>query len=354
MADAAALRVEALDPSEPRAAAEHDAYVRAHPDGTPFHLSAWSRAIARALGHRPHLLVARAPGGTIAGVLPLMHLRHPLFGQNLVSTGFAVYGGPLAEGAQAHAALDAAAWDLAQRLGVRSLEYRNRSRLRPDWPAKSDVYATFIRPIEPTTEANLKAIPRKQRADVRKALDSDLEVRIGCTAADLATHFSVYAESVRNLGTPIFPRALFRCVAEAFGEDAEVLSVHWRGRPVASVFSLYHGHTVLPYWGGGTAEAVPSRANLMMYWALMEHARGRGCTSFDFGRSKVGTGPYAFKKNWGFEPSPLHYEFRLAEGASMPDLNPNSPKYRAMTRIWARLPLWLANRLGPPLARGLG
>ncbi len=354
MADAAPVRVEALDPADPRAADEHDRFVRDHPDGTPFHLSAWSRAIGRALGHRAYLLTARAPGGAIAGVLPLMHVRHPIFGQNLVSTGFAVYGGPLGEGARVHAALDAAAWQLAERLGVRSLEYRNRQRLRPDWPAKSDVYATFIRPIAPSAEANLKAIPRKQRADVRKAIDSALEVRIGSSEADLADHFAVYATSVRNLGTPVFPRALFREVAAAFGSDADVLTVRWRGRPVAAVLSLYHGQTVLPYWGGGTAEAVPSRANLMMYWALMEHARARGATSFDFGRSKLGTGPYAFKKNWGFEPSPLHYEFRLAEGATMPDLNPNSPKYRAMTRIWSRLPLWLANRLGPPLARGLG
>jgi FemAB-related protein (PEP-CTERM system-associated) len=354
MADAAPLGVEVLDLADARAVAAHDAFVRARTDSTPFHLSGWARAIRRALGHQPYLLAARGAGGGIAGVLPLTHVRHPLFGQNLVSTGFAVYGGPLADGAQAHVALDAAAWALAQRLGVKSLEYRNQARLRPDWPAKSDVYATFKRPIEATTEANLKAIPRKQRADVRKAIDSALEVRIGATPADLADHFAVYAASVRNLGTPVFPPALFSAVAAEFGADADVLTVRHAGRPVASVFSLYHGDTVLPYWGGGTAEAVPSRANLMMYWALIEHGRARGLGVFDFGRSKSGTGPFAFKKNWGFEPSPLHYEFRLAEGAAMPDLNPNSPKYRAMTRAWARLPLWLANRIGPPLARGLG
>lgn len=354
MADAAPLRVEALDPADLRAAQEHDAFVRARADGTPFHLSRWARAIRRALGHRAYLLVARGRGDAIAGVLPLTHVRHPLFGRNLVSTGFAVYGGPLADGAQAHAALDAAAWELAQRLGVRSLEYRNQARLRPAWPAKSDVYATFKRAIAATTDANLKAIPRKQRADVRKAIESDLAVRIGATPADLADHFAVYSASVRNLGTPVFPPALFRTVAEEFGPDADVLTVRHAGRPVASVLSLYHGAAVLPYWGGGTAEAIPTRANLLMYWALIEHGRARGLTLFDFGRSKLGTGPYAFKKNWGFEPSPLHYEFRLADGAAMPDLNPNSPKYRAMTKIWARLPLWLANRLGPPLARGLG
>lgn len=354
MADAAPLRVEALDPADARAAAEHDAFVRDRPDGTPFHLSAWARAIRRALGHRPHYLLARGPGGGVAGVLPLIHVRHPLFGRNLVSAGFAVYGGPLADGAPAHAALDSAAWALATRLGAKSLEYRNQARLRPGWASKSDVYATFKRAIEPTTDANLKAIPRKQRADVRKAIDGGLDVRIGSSPADLADHFAVYAASVRNLGTPVFPPALFRAVAAEFGPDADVLTVRHEGRRVASVFSLHHGDAVLPYWGGGTAEAVPSRANLMMYWALIEHARARGRTLFDFGRSKVGTGPYAFKKNWGFEPSPLHYEFRLADGAAMPDLNPNSPKYRAMTRAWARLPLWLANRLGPPLARGLG
>lgn len=352
-ARSAGIAVRALDMGDAAACARHDAWVRARAEGTPFHLTLWGSAVARGAGHIPHYLVAER-GGMIVGVLPLSQARSPVFGRSLASNTLAVYGGPLADDAATHAALDAAAWAHAQAIGVGVLEYRNQARLRPEWPAKSDVYATFKRALGANEDANLKAIPRKQRAEVRKSLDFGLETRIGRSRADLADHFRVYGTSVRNLGTPVFPRALFAAIMDAFDADADILTVYKDGKPLSSVLSLYHGGEVLPYYGGGLPEARTWRANDHMYWQLMEHARRRGCTSFDFGRSKFGTGPFAFKKNWGFEPAPLHYEFRLAEGEAMPDLSPNNPKYKAMIALWTRLPLWLANRAGPLVSRGLG
>jgi FemAB-related protein (PEP-CTERM system-associated) len=159
---------------------------------------------------------------------------------------------------------------------------------------------------------------------------------------------------VRNLGTPVFPRALFADVLDAFGDDADVLTVRKDGMPLASVLSVYHCQTVMPYWGGGTAAARTWRANDMMYFALMRHARERGCTAFDFGRSKTGTGPAAFKRNWGFEGVPLAYASRTAEGQAKRSINPLDPKYSLQVRLWQRLPLAVANRIGPLIARGLG
>ena len=141
---------------------------------------------------------------------------------------------------------------------------------------------------------------------------------------------------------------------DAFGEEADILTVRHAGRPVASVLSLYFGGAVMPYWGGGTAEARTWRANDLMYFALMRHARERGCRSFDFGRSKLGTGAFAFKRNWGFTAAPLAYATRAADGAAPRQINPLSPKYRLQVATWKRLPLGLANRLGPCIARGLG
>lgn len=345
--------VRALDLSSPQDRERHDTFVRERPDGTPFHLSAWGRAIADGTGQRPHYLIAEH-AGAIVGVLPLTHVRSPLFGASLISNAFAVYGGPIAESAAAHAALDAAAWRLAEQLGVPALEYRNQARLRPDWPAKADSYVTFRRPLSADSDANLKAIPRKQRAEVRKSLELGLDVRIASDERARAQHFAVYAESVRNLGTPVFPKRLFDALIAHYGPEADILTVSKDGTPIASVLSLYFRDAVLPYYGGGTRAARGLRANEHMYWMLMEHARERGCTSFDFGRSKAGTGAYAFKKNWGFEPTPLTYEFRLAPGRSMPDVNPLNPKYKLMIETWSRLPLWLANRVGPLLSRGLG
>ena len=193
-----------------------------------------------------------------------------------------------------------------------------------------------------------------QRAEVRRALGFDLEVRVGRDARDRADHYRVYSESVRNLGTPVFSRKLFNAVLDNFGDDADILTVLHDGTPVASVFSLYHRGAVMPYWGGGTWGARALRANDLMYFALMRHARERGCTSFDFGRSKFGTGAFAFKKNWGFEPAPLAYAVRTADGVEPRAVNPLNPKYRAKIAIWQRLPLGVANFVGPWIARGLG
>ena len=166
-------------------------------------------------------------------------------------------------------------------------------------------------------------------------------------------HHAVYATSVRNLGTPVFPRALFGAVLDGFGEDADILTVLDCGVPVASVLSLYHRGAVMPYWGGGTGAARHLRANDAMYFALMCHARERGCERFDFGRSKTGSGAYQFKRNWGFEPQALAYAAWTADGAAPRDADPTSPRYRAMIAAWKRLPLALANRIGPVIARGL-
>ena len=121
-------------------AARYDTFVRARADGTPFHLSAWGRAVAPGIGAKPRYLIAER-GGAVVGVLPLTATASPLFGKALVSNALAVYGGPLADNAETHAALDTAAWAMARRMGVRVLEYRDQARLRPGWAVKSDVYA---------------------------------------------------------------------------------------------------------------------------------------------------------------------------------------------------------------------
>ena len=316
------------------------AFVDAHPDATPFHLPAWSEAVERGCGQKALTLVAER-GGRIVGLLPLTEMRSPLFGSALVSTGFGVEGGVLGDEADA---LAEAAWVLAQSRGCRSVELRG-GPVPSRWERREGLYFAFARDLPHGEEAILKAVPRKQRAEVRRALGFDLEVEVG---RDLDAHYRVYAESVRNLGTPVFPRALFEAVLD--GMDADILTVRQEGRALASVLSLYFRGTVYPYWGGGTRAARAARANELMYFALMRHAAARGCTRFDFGRSKAGTGAFAYKKNWGFEPRPLVY---AAKGEAR-ETNPLSPKYRLQVALWKKLPLWAAIRLGPPIARGLG
>jgi len=330
-------------------ATEWNEFVRAQPDGTFFHLAEWGTAIQRAFGHPVYYLVAR-DGQEIKGVLPLGRVRSRLFGDTLISVPFGVYGGILSAEELAREKLTQAAQDLAARLGVDCLELRNRARMHDDWPHK-DLYVTFRREMDPDPESNLKRIPRRQRAMVRRGIKAGLTSVI----EENTDHFyPMYAESVRNLGTPVFSRKLFDTLRETFPDECQVLTVFNEGRPVTSVMSFFFRNEVLPYYGGGTAEARSVAANDFMYWELMRRACDRGIRLFDYGRSKRETGSYRFKKHWGFEPEPLFYECALVRAKTMPEVNPLNPKYAFFVRTWKRLPLVVANLLGPRISRSLG
>jgi FemAB-related protein (PEP-CTERM system-associated) len=284
----------------------------------------------------------------------LSEVRSPLFGNSMVSAGFGVGGGILAEDPASAQALAGAAWALAEEKGCTGLELRGGAVPDGPWRLNGEVYANFAADLPQGDEAILLAIKKRQRAEIRRSLSFGLTFTEGTAPAELDAHYRTYAASVRNLGTPVFPRALFEAMATEFGADAHILTAWKDGRPLSSVFSFFFKGSACPYWGGGTAEARQWRANEAVYYELMCRAARRGCARFDFGRSKVGTGPYAFKKNWGFEPAPLVYATRTADGVAPRQINPTSPKYRLQVAAWKRLPLWLANVLGPPIARGLG
>ena len=356
-----AMIVPEIAPADLADPGQRDAIARFlanHPATTAFHRLEWGEAIAEATGHRFVLLVAREvrQSDAITGLLPCHIVHSSLFGRALVSCGFAVDGGILAADRPTAEALAQAFWRLAASHSCPSAELRGgRLPADDDWTVRTDSYAGFAAPLaQGDDDARLNAVPRKQRAEIRKGLANALTVTIGRDGADRAAHYQVYAESVRNLGTPVFPRALFDAVLDRFGDDADILTVRDGERPLAGVISLYHRGTVMPYWGGGVWDARALRANEVMYYALMNHAAGRGCTRFDFGRSKFGTGAFAYKKNWGFAPEPLAYAVRSADGQPPRDVNPLSPKYRLQVAAWQRLPLPIANRLGPVIARGLG
>jgi FemAB-related protein (PEP-CTERM system-associated) len=347
--------VRLVDLRDPGERTRLEAFVAAHPLGTPFHRPAWLKAVERGTGNRALALLAER-GGEIAGYLPLSEVHSPIFGRLLASTGFAVGGGVLMADGINPITLLSAAEELAGRRSCASIELRGGHMPdgRAGWSIRSDSHCGFVAPLAEDDDAQLLSIPRKQRAEVRKGLEAALEVEVGNSDRNRAAHYAVYAESVRNLGTPVFPRALFDAVLDLFREDADILTVWHQGRPVASVLSLYHRGAVMPYWGGGTWDARRLRANDRMYFELMLHARRRGCSRFDFGRSKTGSGPYDFKRNWGFTPHPLSYASWTAPGAERRDADPTSAKHSASIAIWRRLPLPIANRLGPLIARGLG
>lgn len=326
-----------------------EAFVAGAPQATFFHRAGWRDVLQQAFGHRPYFLYAEV-NGEIVGVLPLAHIRSRLFGNALMSTPFCVYGGCVAGSETVRAALEQAATDLARSLGVDYLELRNREPSASGRPVK-ELYVTFRKSIDADPEKNLAAIPRKQRAMVRKGIGAGLVSEID---DGVDRFYPTYAASVHRLGTPVAGRGYFETLRRVFGADCEVLTVVHGGQAVAAVMNFYFRDEVLPYYGGGTHAARDLAANDFMYWEVMRRAAERGVRLFDYGRSKQGTGSYSFKKNWGFVPQPLPYEYALIRAKQIPDVNPLNPKYRLFIDAWKRMPLPLTKIVGPWLARRLG
>ncbi len=316
-----------------------------------FQSPAWLLAAQNGTGNRAIGFITEQLGA-ITGWLPATEVRSLLFGNALVSSGFGVGGGICADSADAAFALAHAAQKYSIQNGLSSVEVRG-GPIPDGWRSWDDKHCGFERELAGDDDAELLMIPRKARAEVRKGLKNGLEVRVGRSAHDQNDHYAVYSESVRNLGTPVFPRSLFGAMLKAFPDSSDILTIYADGEPISSVLSFYHNGAVLPYWGGGKFAARNLRANELMYYELMLHARRRGMTRFDFGRSKTGSGPYNFKKNWGFDLVPLTYGAWTAPGSNPRDIDPTNAGYSRKIDLWKKLPLPLANTIGPWIARDL-
>jgi len=327
-----------------------DDFVRQAPNGTFFHLIGWKEILEEAFGFRSHYLVARR-SGRIVGVLPLFELRSVFSAKCLLSLPFAVEGGICGIDDEARDALEAAALALTRQRTATYLELRDGLD-GAAFQVREGLYYRFRRTLLPTDEENLAAIPRKQRRMVRVGQQSGLVSRV--SADDLDVFFDLYARSVRNLGTPVFPRRYFRLLVKHFPDDCIILTVRHGNTPVAAVMSFFFNDTVLPYYAGSRHEFFRYAVNDFMYWELMRHARARGVQVFDFGRSKKGTGAYDFKCHWGFEPEPLRYRVHVPGNASAPDHSTSDSNIQLLRRLWRQMPLPVTKLVGPFFIRHFG
>lgn len=337
-------------------------FVLASKSGNFFHLLGWKEAVERTYGHKPHYMVA-TEDNEIKGLLPMFELKSKLFGHSLVSLPFAVYGGICSDDPDTVRELKKNAIALGELLGVDYVELRDLPLPAPGedgegrpavstngWKHK-DLYATFQKEILPEVDDNMKAIPRKQRAMVRKGIKAGLKSRIGREEL-LDDFYRIYSRNVRDLGTPVFPKSFFKNLLEIF-EDAFILLVVAEGRPVGGVLTFIYKDVLMPYYGAAIREHFNLAVNDFMYWELMRHGCENGFKVFDFGRSKKDTGPYHFKKHWGFEPLVLDYSIHLVKADTVPEVNPTNPKYKFFIESWKRLPLPIANVLGPSIVKNI-
>lgn len=327
-----------------------DEFVQHCPEATFFHRAGWQHIMEEGFGHPSWYLQAVDQRGAIGAILPLAQVNSRLFGNTLCSLPFCVYGGIAATDGLAAQAVDDAAQKLAARLQVDHLEYRHRQPRHQDWLHK-EIYATFRKPLHADPEKNLLAIPRKQRAMVRKGIAAGLR---SSHDSDTQRFFDCYARSLHRLGTPMFSRRHFMLLQQVFADDCEVLCIQHAQQAVCAVLSFRFRDEILPYYGGGGDQARILAGNDFMYWEVMRRACEDGCTLFDFGRSKYGTGAFAFKKNWGFEPQALRYDYQLHRGKQLKDVQPLNPRFQLLSKGWRLLPLSLANLIGPHIVRQLG
>jgi FemAB-related protein (PEP-CTERM system-associated) len=319
---------------------------------TFFHRWAWRDLLCQSLGYSDHYLCAMRDEA-IVGVLPLVGIKSRLFGSSLTSLPFCAYAGPLNRDEGSHEvtrALVDAAVTLGRSLKVDRVELRGMSASCPQSP-RQDLYATFRASI-PAGLESMKGIPQKRRNVVRRAVSLGLTSQV---SQDADRFFDLYAENARAHGTPALGRAFFGALVRAFPEESDILFVQdGAGKDLSGILNFYHHGEVLAYFAGEVDTARETNANDFKYWALMRHAESRGCTRFDFGRSKAGTGSFQFKKLWGFEPHVLQYEFPYLPSGEVPQNNPMNPKYRIAMETWKRLPRVVVDRLGPVLVGGLG
>jgi FemAB-related protein (PEP-CTERM system-associated) len=335
-----------------------DRFVLDNVNSSFFHLSDWKDVVEQNFRHKSHYIMAFQEE-KLTGILPLTEVKSRLFGHALVSVPFGVYGGICSLNSKTEPALLNSAATLGKLMGVDYVELRNEnlpsftgnsSTVLPEWKTK-DLYVTFKKELLPDVEDNFQAIPRKQRRMIRQGIKSGLTSEIGYQE-HLKDFYNIYARSVRDLGTPVFPFKYFVNLMDFFPRTF-ILSI-WKGnKMVAGVMTFIFKDRLMPYYGGALKNYYQYAVNDFMYWELMKYGCENKFRVFDFGRSKKGTGAYEFKRHWGFEPEALPYSYSLINRKEMPNVSPANPKYSAVINIWKKMPLFLTNWLGPKLVRSI-
>lgn len=332
----------------PRLEPAWDRYVRAAPGATFFHQLGWRWLVERVFGHRAHYLVARRDG-RVVGVLPMFELKSLLFGHSLVSIPFAIGGGIAADDAEAAGRLLREGQTLAERLGVDYLELRSETPVSDSLPTK-DLYVTFRADLTLGEEALLKRMERKRRQMMSYVAKAGFTSRVA-GIEELPLFYRLFCESMRHHGTPVYPRLFLEEILDRFPGSTHLFFVHHEGRPVAGVLSLLFRDVIMPFYAGGDRRHRPRGVDDYLYLAIMRWGRENGYRTFDFGRSKRGTGAHAFKARWGMDEVPLAYQYHLVRAKELPNVSPANPRYQALIGLWRKLPLPLTRLVGPHIVR---
>ena len=327
--------------------AEWDAFVREQEGWTHFHLHGWKGIVEDVHGHECPYLAARDDAGELAAVLPLVRVRSPLFGHFLVSMPFVNYGGPLGSSEGVRQVVRHAV-EIADRDGVDLLELRARGPVETDLPA-SHRKITVLKDLPPgDPETVWNDFDSKMRNKIRKPGKEGVEVEFGPDQLD--GFWDVFSVHMRNLGTPVQPKELFASILETFGDSAWVGCARLEGKPIAAGFALRWSDEVEMTWSSDLIEHRSIRANMLLYWSFIERAAEEGLSIFNFGRSTPDSGTHRFKQQWGTRDQQLWWYQRAAEGTAKTP-SPDDDAWSWGPKVWQKVPLPVANAIGPAVVK---
>lgn len=326
-------------------------FVVSHPGSTNYHRYGWREVIERSFGHKTYYLVARNDEDVICGVLPLTHMKSGLFGNFLVSLPYFNYGGLLCSDEDAGSALLNRSLSMLNEVGATHTELRHYKSSQNGLATKQHK-VTMILNLEANEELQWKGFLAKVRNQVRKAEKYGLQAHVGHMDL-LDSFYEVFCRNMRDLGTPVYGKKFFKNILETFPDSTGLISIVRDDTLVASGFLTWYRNTLEVPWASSIRDFKGFCPNNLLYWEAIKFAIGNGSTAFDFGRSTPDEGTYRFKKQWGARPEPLYWQYQLEDGGGIPELNPSNPKYARAVRIWQRLPLFVANRLGPRIVRNI-
>ena len=334
----------------PEQAAQWDAYVESNPLAAPYHRYHWRHIIGGAFGHQSFYWAALDEKGSVRGILPIVRLRSFLFGDFGISLPFFNYGGVLADSdAIAGQLFDHAAANAAEH-GMHHLEIRATRPLN-SWPARTDKVSMILR-LPESEEALDAQIGSKIRAQIKRAQQEAPEVKIGHLDL-LDAFYRVFAENMRDLGTPVYAKHFFRLILESCPDHSHVVILQLNNKPVAAAFLLGDRDMLEIPWASTLRSVNALNMNMLLYREVLGLGIGRGYRFFDFGRSSKDSGTYRFKRQWGAEPLQHYWHYWLADGGPLPQLKPDSPKFRFLVACWQRLPVAISRLIGPHIVKYL-
>ncbi len=328
-----------------------DDYVASHPEGSIYHLTAWQLLISKQFGHSSSYLYSLDDKQKINAVLPVVQLKSRLFGNYMVSVPYFNYGGALADTAQLATGLMAEAGNIAQKNNASHVEFRDTQTYEGNWGLREDKVVMLL-DLPSESETLWKDIGTKVRAQIKRPQREPVSVKHG--GLDLLDdYYQVFAQNMRDLGTPVYAKSFFKFILEAFPDNAHIICVYHNNKPAAVGFLLGYKNRMEIPWASALREFNRISVNMLLYWEVLKYSIEQGYTQFDFGRSTINAGTYRFKKQWGAKPRQLYWHYWLSEGQDVPRLNPDNPKYKLVIAVWQKLPVWLTKIIGPPIVKNL-